>query len=363
MENITKSLVICLATLFFLSILVNGQMHYCQKIQSESLRKISFDQKLNRLFVASTNKVLELHPNNFSIINEQALMQKLESGDCVGDPGCDVTSGQQDFNAQVLLVDAENMNLIVCGSAKMGSCFKIALDGLTPTNNEIQWVVSTDEKDRVHGNIYGHLTESVQQVIIGNSVSPKAGGQQSQLKFVYGFEPSTFETDISLQYSEQFLMDFLSVDVVGSFKHKGYTFLVINRQNARDGDRVPYLVRICDRNPTSESLVEVRLGCSADGRTDTPFIAVGLEKTFLSDELAKVQRIVAEDVLFVLFGNKTSSAICVYSLDEIMLAFKNVVEGCSRGQAGFERGVFYVTGEPSRPCQPVVGDFAVALFY
>ena len=356
MKNITKSLAICLATILSITILVNGQMHYCQKIQSETLRKISFDQKLNRLFVASTNKVLELHPNNFSIINEQSLVQKLESGDCGVGLGCDITGGQQNFNTQVLLVDAENLNLIVCGSANRGSCYIIALDGLTISDKEIQWIVSTDEKDRVHANIYGHLTEPVQQVIIGNSVLPKAGGL-SQLKFVYGFEPSTFEMDISLPYSEQFLLDSLSIDVVGSFKHKGHTFLIVNRQTTKGGDQISYLVRICDRNPTSESLVEVRLGCSADGKNDEPFIAVGLEKTFLSDELAKVQRIVAEDALFVLFGNKTSSAICVYSLDEIMETFKNVVEGCIKGQAGFEIGAFYVTGEPSRTCQPVVSDF------
>ncbi|XP_070557197.1 plexin A3-like [Ptychodera flava] len=256
-------------------------------------------------------------------------------------PEYDKNDEAHDTFNKIIALNYDHGDLITCGGYQ-GVCQKRDLYNLsvTETNDALVYVVANNTYDSTVGFIAPHYHLGRVILYVGTTSTssgpgyPFVSGRQlrgNQIFEVFEDRRGSTGIFISLHLSSTFRIRY-----VAGFGYNGYSyFLTTQKSSASSSDYISKLVRVCQRTENNyfNSYTEVTLKCLNDSYN----LAQAAYLTRPGQDLIQSMTLNdIEEVLFVTFAvgendpptPTTKSAICMYKMSIIEIAFQDAAEGC-----------------------------------
>lgn len=313
---------------------------------SSYLLSFVLNRKSHALYVGSSTRIYalseDLNPIGFHNIRWPNKSNcSSEKSDCTAN--CNQTACDSDSSSisgvfsQALALNSDNA-VIFCSSAYLGSCERIGLD-LVPLNEVFKSIVSHKTDSR----ILLVISESASKVYVGTTHSVEHDGQYenstsflslrhiTNFSLVHNISASSNRSTLDIL---QRLRRTFPISFIGGFEYEGFMyFVIVHRESVSNGSQMrTFMLRICNRDDTLRSLIEIRLDCIIRG---VPY--------YIAQDISLIKgsgggNKTNTGVLFAAFSDHSefkdtkNSAVCSYSMDDIDKTFYRALEHCFDGQ-------------------------------
>jgi len=297
------------------------------------LQQFVIDKNTGEIYVGGQNALVRLSPELNSI-------QLVENGPRLDSPlcpppqiPCNLTKNSINSFTKGLVIDYERETIIVCSNIYQGSC-QIRL------MKDISFV-----KKEIYKPIVGHIPESSDVLLIAPGINKKVLyvgskynniNQREEMKVYRDMVPHLSSRDLeNLEFSFRdqnggtkiFLLENLRTDFqvnfLFGFNHGNYVYFITTQaKSVGDNTVQTNIIRICHKDKYFRSYVEIPLLCYKDN--NKPYVFA--KGAYFEEASAK---------LFVIYQQREdegmSSALCRYSLADIIMMFDETVEQCQDG--------------------------------
>ena len=372
--------------------LVGGDVRNNEVVDSQNRVKLKSDQSLSTfevtedwVYVGGTNVLYQLNAKDLVVESLVRTGPELDSVKCPP-TGCDRSTNASrtltDNHNKVLVVDAENEKLIVCGSIRQGSCYKYELRNISSPDVEFhpKAVAANDAKSstfafigpqRYHrwgqGNVlyvgttytsngvYQHDVPAISSrnlvdlnyavATVSKQVSSrisKRANHTSLPRFISIFQ-STLRIDV--KYRDRFLVKY-----VYGFNSSSHVYFVtvqpkVHLPGHEEQGYVTRIARVCVTDGNFDTYTEITLQCGDDHN-------IVQDAYLATSKKSNIHTVQNDSFLVTSFGKSsgssnqalnTSSAVCIYSLADIDRRFDENIHNCFNGSMR-HRNMEYISG-------------------
>ncbi|XP_063679501.1 plexin A3-like isoform X3 [Bolinopsis microptera] len=345
------------------------------------LRQIVVDDVSGNVYLGADNLLCQLNPN-LDLMHDVSLGPKMDNEECIPataklnaghclNPSAELS--QTNNIVKILVIDQHQSALIVCGNVYQGSCQMRNLQNIEeliswPTSQG-HWVIANKGDNASYGFIAAgpsgtnvlyvgaSFAEPDSALVILPSIAIRKVDKTNSEQMFKLYKNSESENKRTLYRSRS-----RNAHVIynGGFASGSYRyFSTIKPTTPGSGVYKSRLTRICQsdegdfRNRKLISYTEAQMECKKDGTNFQLLQALAIGKA--GSELATKLKIISQsDIVIALFAQAQEgkheptgdSAICIYTIKEIELAFENKTRDCWNGK-GFSGLSF--DGQNNRP--------------
>ncbi|KAL5259585.1 hypothetical protein ACHWQZ_G009888 [Mnemiopsis leidyi] len=346
-----------------------------------TLRQIVVDDLSGNVYLGGDNLLCQLNPN-LDLMHEVSLGPKMDNEGCIPataklnaghclSPSAELS--QTNNIVKILVIDHHQSALIVCGNVYQGSCQMRNVQNIEeliswPTSQG-HWVIANKGDNASYGFIAAgpsgtnvlyvgaSFAEPDSALVILPSIAIRKIDKDNSEQMFKLYKNSESENKRTLYRSRS-----RNAHVIynGGFASGSYRyFSTIKPTTPGSGVYKSRLTRICQsdegdfRNRKLISYTEAQMECKKDGINYQLLQALAIGKA--GSELATELKIISQsDIVIALFAQAQEgkheptgdSAICIYTIKEIELAFENKTRDCWNGK-GFSGLSF--DGQNNRP--------------
>lgn len=329
------------------------------------LAHLAIDHKTRRVYVAGTNRLLQLDPD-LRLEQQVITGPKNDSYSCHA-TGCHDPSmplSLMDNYNKILLIEPESRMLISCGSLAQGACYKYKLSNISGPALFIPMAIAANDANSstyayIGPNSYNQWGRS--NILYVGTTFTNNGDYRHYVPAIasrdletldiaeYSFSQQS-QLSIDVKYRDQFIIKY-----VYGFNASDYAyFVIIQKQSHLPGQEeygyVSRLARTCINDANYASYTEITLQCVDN---DLIYNLVQDAKiTMVEEELASALGItVKTPVLVAIFRPakgitnqpQNHSALCLYPLRDIETKFIENIHMCFNGSVKY-RNMGYVSG-------------------
>jgi len=345
----------------------NGLLHIESSFADQKpFQHIAVDKNTGLVYAAGANTLYQLDSN-------LKIQKRVATGPVNSSLRCEASGCRQpdaskmaltDNINKILLIDQSHARLIVCGSARQGSCETRDLYNIEAKTRSVEKPIAANRA--VHSTVAfiapGPPNFPASNVLyIGvsfannsvhrHAVPSVASRSLDDERFldISVIEPMSrtamsVNTLLRTTYPIEYVYGFAS----GTFSY----FITVQKANLdNDAPYISKVIRVCQDDSTYESYTEIPIECH-DSTGSIHNIAKAAYLGKASDELSSELRVrVNDDVLFVVFTHRDAErhpqeVLCAYSVKEIQAKFTHNIQECFNGNG--HRGLDFIS--PSHPC-------------
>lgn len=326
---------------------------------------LAIDQKTERIFVAGTNRLLQLDPN-LHLEKVVVTGPRNDSPLChaTGCHGTDTPLSLLDNYNKILLIEPDSRILISCGSLAQGACYKYKLGDIGATPEFISIGVAANEPNASTYAYIGpkgyNLWGKPNIMYVGTTftntgeyrhdVPAIASRNLDNLEYVENSFSKQSALNIDVKYKDHFIVQYIY-----GFNASDYAyFVIVQKQSHLPGQEeqgyVSRLSRTCINDPNYESYTEVTLQCVTNEQKYN--LVQDAKIATAGSELANALGIQpGSSVLIAVFTPSKGitnepephSALCIYPLRDIETKFNENIHMCFNGSVKY-RNMGYISG-------------------
>lgn len=344
MANANFSLLTFWISIFLFVHVRTSNGNYPELRVKELLVNLVYDNITNTIFIGGENVLLKASATLVEL-KKNITGPKLDYVNCITDKDC---SGQMTNNRnKVLLIDYRKRRLITCGSLKHGVCQMRSLDTLAIETDSNTFVVSNAQLPAVALITPWGSTPATYAMYVATTWDSKY--KSSDLNFgvrpavstrvIDGLDIFAFAEE-SLKFSYLQFSDFTyEAKYIYGFSSGGFSYFLTVQETTKsyESKETPkmlktFIVRLCQRDISYLSYVELPLRCQGSNVTDFNIA----QSAYLTKAGEGFGLHSSHDVLVITFfestkgwdGPSQKSAICMYPVKEINTAMMDNLRDC-----------------------------------
>ena len=303
-----------------------------------------------KVYIGGVNELIQLHPNlTVSIITKTG--PRNYSLECPPDPrkSCEEQRKPTNSTSKLLVIDTKGGTVIACSTLFFGFCEKYSLKDLKLRSTHYETVVTNSDLSAVGMLSDGFGTDD-ELLYVGSAPSPLS---TRHVPMLATRKVDTLDVAHRVASSASFIdyrlhsrPEFITFKEVFDYGNYIYYLTVQKDWTSVDSDTAEYgthLVRICKHDQKYHSYIQIPLICHLwpDGYNIAQAAYLGKAGKILADLTKNEKEKLAEedDVIYIAFSQsfsnshtlKSGSALCVYSMKNIISIFARNLAECFRG--------------------------------